>query len=449
METEKSVVRSTPDDLMYIYAKKAIDEGKYKYLYCIEEDRFYIYKDGYWQGLHELELVDLINETVRITHLTLNQTKNITGQMKRLIKIRLDQFNTYPLFNLENYMIDPIGKNVLDHDQIYYSTNRIPYRYDEHAPCSLWLKTLDEIFEGNQKKISLLQEFFGYCLTQEIDQKKALLLLGDSDSGKSTILFTLRDLLGSKNCSSVPLKVLSNPQYTPLLVNKLVNIDADVDKSAANYEAEFKIITSGEPVTCNQKFIETFEFIPKCKIVLAANTFPRITDHSSAFYKRLILIPCERIFPEEAQNKNLKYQLKEELPGILNWVITGQKRLKQRGRFEQHDFMRDAVQELEDENNPVNNFFDEHIEIDISGDAYIEKGELYEKFKAWTEETNNCYKLNLARFSQCVFKKYHKFTPKQTSHPLTHKRIWRSLRYVEVKSGQIEMAKVPNAGWQE
>ena len=87
------------------------------------------------------------------------------------------------------------------------------------------------------------------------------------------------------------MKNIANPQYTPMLINKLVNIDADVSEHAKEFEAEFKKITSGEPINCNQKFVPTFQFIPYCKIVIAANKFPRITDHSSAFYQRLLVIP--------------------------------------------------------------------------------------------------------------------------------------------------------------
>lgn len=230
-----------------------------------------------------------------------------------------------------------------------------------------------------------------------------------------------------------------------MLVNKLVNIDADVDKNAQNYEAEFKIITSGEPIACNQKFIATFEFIPQCKIVLAANAFPKITDHSSAFYKRLILIPLDRIFEEAEQNKQLKFELLQELPGILNWAVQGLQNLKKRGLFEQHDFMKDAVKELEDENNPINVFFAEHIEADVSANFYIEKGDLYNKYIDWCNLTNTG-KLSLARFSSCVFKKYHRFTPK-SARIEAGKRIWRNLKYVD--HNQPQQKPQPNLNWQE
>jgi putative DNA primase/helicase len=257
-------------------------------------------------------------------------------------------------------------------------------------------------------------------------------LLGESRSGKSTILSILSHLVGDANCSSVPLKDVKNSQHTPDLINKIVNIDYDVSVKAVEFEDEFKKITGGEPIRVNQKYVASFSFRPYCKLAMSANIFPKITDHSSAFYTRLMLIPCDRIFSDEEQNRDLPKQLIVELPGILNWVLEGLRRLKKRGKFEQLDFMRDAVEELENENNPTNLFFDDYIEVKADTVTYIDKGELYEHYKRWAERTKN-YPLSAARFASCVFKRFHKVTPKNCRLQYGGKRIWRCLQYVEDK----------------
>ena len=58
------------------------------------------------------------------------------------------------------------------------------------------------------------------------------------------------------------------------------------------------------------------------------------------------------------------------------------------------------------------------------------------------ERTKN-YILSQARFASCVFKRFHKHTPKSARVP-GGKRIWKNLRYVEFKS-----VNVPDKGWQE
>lgn len=446
LQTEESTFKQ---DLYFTIAQRIANGEAGEFVYCLHDGKIYFYDDGVWKAIFPIEFLNIISNKLLnkrgyklITKFDINNRKKIIENFKVIKYLPLEKFNRLPLINLENYMFDPIGINILAHKKEQYSTMRINYKYEENAKCELWLKTLNEIFEEDVNKKSLFQEFVGYCLIPDVKQKKAMLLLGESDSGKSTLLFIIRDLIGDINCSSVPLKFLAHPQYTPLLINKLVNIDADVDKNAQEYEAEFKKITTGEKVSCNQKHIPTFEFIPTCKIIMAANEFPRITDHSSAFYTRLILLPCNRVFTEKEKNRNLTDELRQELPGILNWAIEGLKRLRTRGMFEQHEFMREAVKELEDENNPVNSFFQENIEIDVDGKSYIEKTDLFNRYKQWCIE-NKQYNLSNIRFSICVHKKFHKETPKDARLNNNGARIWRNLRYVKFNSQQEDI------GWQD
>lgn len=427
---------------LYEVAEKIRDkELGFEYIYCMENDKFYIYEDNCWRTVMEMDLLGAITERIPdINKETLHQKKQIIEHLRIMVRRRMDIFNRTDLLNFPEGEFDPVNQTLHEHDKENYSTIRLPYSYNPNAVCPLWEKTLSEIFEEDDKKISVLQEFFGYCLVPDVRQKKALLLLGESDSGKSTILFILKALFGKENCSSVPLKHIGHPQYTPMMINKLVNIDTDVSKNAQDFEEDFKKITSGEEVTCNQKFIETFEFVPKCRMVLAANIFPKITDHSSAFYNRLILIPCDRIFSEAEKNRDLVETLKrEELPGIFNWCLIGLKRLRERKMFEQHSFIKEAVGDLEDANNPSNLFFREHIEIVMGMD--IEKGELYGYYKQWSE-LNKQYTLPSAMFSTAIYKQFHKVTPKKAH--TDNKRVWRNLKYVHLKISEIE-----DKGWTE
>lgn len=417
---------------MYAHAMRIKDgQAGGSYLYCMEEDKFYHYESGYWRSMFDIEFMGRITENLKgISYLSISRRKQIVENYKQIARKSHSIFNALELINLENGMLSPNDGKIFPHDAKYYSTNRIPYKYDSGATCELWLKTLGEILEGDQSKINILQEFFGYCLTRETKYHKAMLLLGESRSGKSTILQVLRSVVGSGNCSSLPLKFISNPQNTAMLMNKLVNIDTDVSAKAVEFEAEFKTITSGEPVHVNQKFIHPFDFSPYCKLVMAANIFPRITDHSSAFYNRLILIPCDRVFSPEEQNRDLPKQLEEETPGILNWALEGLHRLLMRGKFEELQFMRDAIQELEDENNPVNIFFHDFIKVSMG--SCIEKGELYDRYKKWSDLTKN-YTLSAARFASCVHRQYAKHTGKNCRIAGGGKRIWQNIVYSEAE----------------
>lgn len=430
-------------DIAYTYAYSIYkEEVNGKYCYCLEDDKFYFYKEGYWKSLFDVEFLGQVQENMKeLTGFNISRRKQIVDNFKQLGRKHLIDFNWSTLINMKNGMVNPYDGDIISHDFSFYSTNRLPYIYEQNAKCELWEITLKQIFEDDMVKINVLQEFFGYCLTRETKHHKALLLLGESRSGKSTIIQTLRNIIGRDNCSSVPLKYISNAQYTAMLINKLVNIDTDVSAKAEMYEAEFKTITSGEPVAVNQKYIAAFDFVPYCKIVMAANIFPRITDHSSAFYNRLILLPCDRVFSYEEQNRDLFQQLQQEYPGILNWSIKGLKRLTDRGRFEELDFMKDAIEDLENENNPCNIFFNEHIEV--IPNSYIEKHILFERYQEWCRK-NEHYPITHIMFSRNLLKKYKNNTPKQSR--LNNKErhyVWRNLKYVDFKDDTVQEIEIP------
>lgn len=441
---------------------KGIAKGKagQDFTYCMEESAFYGYENGYWKRLADLEIMRTIfntyngeNNTLDISRFTIAKRNQILDNLKLLIFQRLECFNKNGYLNFDVGEYDPMKDFWHPHNKESYNTLRFSYPFESltidgmenpSAKCPLWIKTLDEVFEGNHKKIDILQEFFGYCLTRKTNQRKALLLTGDSNCGKSTILWILRAMIGDKNCSSVSINLVNNPQYTSNMMNKLANIDTDVSADAKSYEEQFKKITGGEPINCSPKYIPTFEFYPYCKIVLAANTFPRITDHSSAFYNRLILIPCERVFMEEEQNKDLPEQLKEELSGVFNWAVEGLRRLNKRGRFESNDFMKEAVEELRDESNPIDVFFRETIEIDKSGNEHIAKLELYNKYMEWCRLNGNAPMSNI-KFGRAVYQKYSKVTEKKSQDYATGNRIWKNLKY----KNNGAMVAQENLQWQD
>ncbi len=440
----------TEVDKMYSCAN-GIAQGLsgHDFVYCLEENKFYIYKNGYWKPLADLEIMSLILQTysgnnglLDITKFTVNKRNTILDNLKQLIYKRLEVFNKTGYLNFDLGEFDPTTGMMHDHNKENYSTLRFDYPYHHSAKCELWLKTLGEIFEGDQEKVDILQEFFGYCLTRDTRKEKALLLLGKSRSGKSTILETLGAMLGADNTAYVSMNDISDSQYTPLLMNKLCNIDTDVSAKAENFEREFKTIVSGEPMTCNQKYVETFRFRPYCKLAMGANIFPIIKDHSSAFYNRLILIPCDRVFGIDEQNIILKDLLTAELSGIFNWAVGGLQRLSDRGGFEQKDFMAEAIEDLRDESNPTDVFFRENVAVEVRDGVFIDRTELYQKYKNWCQENGQGFLSNI-RFNKIVYDRYSKYTGKNVQDFKTGRRIWKNLKYKNV------LAEQSNIGWQD
>ena len=133
----------------------------------------------------------------------------------------------------------------------------------------------------------------------------------------------------------------------------------------------------------------------------------------------------------------MREQLLEELPGILNWSIEGLKRLSRRGMFEEVNFMKEAIEELRLESNPIEGFFKEHIEADTHAKWQVEKSEIYNKYDNWCRINGN-KALSSIKFGQALYQKYNKFTEKKSQCSSTGKRIWKNIRYIDNKNEPIK-----------
>ena len=206
---------------------------------------------------------------------------------------------------------------------------RVPVNFDEAADCPRTRQFLDEILLGDELGISTLQEFMGYCLTGETRAEKALALIGPGANGKSVLLRLLRALCGPMNVSSVGLSSLQGRFSSFSLVGKLVNISAENELRGSLNTELFKLIVSGEPLQVEKKFKQSFAFSPYCKLVLAMNSLPYTDDTTAGFSRRLLIVPCRRIFTPQEADRHLIDKLLVELPGVLNFALEGLRRLRE------------------------------------------------------------------------------------------------------------------------
>jgi len=307
--------------------------------------------------------------------------KEIMEVYKRFGKIPLEKFNCENGLCFENKYIDFSDISIHAHNKKRINTIIIPYSYDPDAKCPLWESTIKDIFEGDINKIISIQEFFGYCLTRDTSQEKAMFLFGEGGTGKSVVLETLQNMIGKDNASFVSLRHFSDSMRISTLENKLVNIATEVPKKSEDYEETYKKIASGERIDINPKYISPYAFRPFCKLIFALNEWPHIDDKTFAFFRRMLIIEFNKIYNEDIQDKVLKKRLVSELPGILNWSINGLKRIKEKNCFTQSEYMRQSVREIKMQNNPVALFC--YQEIEVSEGSNLLKSELYKTYSAW------------------------------------------------------------------
>jgi putative DNA primase/helicase len=211
---------------------------------------------------------------------------------------------------------------------------RLPVDYDPDATCPNFLKFLSEVLP-QQDKQDVIQEMFGYCLRPGNPYKVAFFLMGEFDSGKSTLLEVLRGLLGDENTSTIALQSLADNRFASAgLFSKLANIYTDLSPRLIKDVGLFKMLTGGsDHVPAEKKFQAPFAFVNPAKLIFSANALPAVPWGDDAFFRRWVTLEFGVQIPQDRQVPFLESKLLEEAPGILNWALAGLDRLLARGRF--------------------------------------------------------------------------------------------------------------------
>ena len=233
------------------------------------------------------------------------------------------------LLDLEN----PV--DLIPHSPKWISSMCLPYSYDSQSDCPLWIKFLDEVFENDQEKLDLVQEFFGYCLTSDTSLQKALILVGKPRSGKGTIQRILGALVGAENSTGFSLERLATEFGCSGLVGKNVALVGELELSANPNRSKIvevlKSIIGEDQMSINTKYQARLPSLRlPSRFVIATNTVPRLLDSSGALAHRFLFLPFYYSFIGK-EDYNLEEKLLKELSGIALWSMKGLERLRSNG----------------------------------------------------------------------------------------------------------------------
>lgn len=300
-------------------------------------------------------------------------TKNRRAEITSYITSKI-YTNKHEWRQIQPYEV-PVANGVIDirtmkmrpHRKEDYLQTCIPWAYSEKAQCPELMKCLDTYFgkdDDGDLKIAALQEYFGYCLMPHARYKKALLCVGESDCGKSTIPYLLRQLLGSENIAAVSVEHMDDDRKRAPLLGKLVNLLTELTSDAMIADGGFKtLVSTEEPILFDPKHLAPVMDIPICKHVIVTNKKPRINDKSNATYRRLLLIHFNHVIPASEQDTTVWDRLKGEIDGILSWALEGAQRLhEQGGRFSDPGVA--EIAEYRNDQNPMLTFLEHYCERD-------------------------------------------------------------------------------------
>lgn len=284
--------------------------------------------------------------------------------------------------------------------------------YDPNAPAERWTSFVQEIFSDDAELMNFINRAVGYSLSGDTREQCFFMCVGHGANGKSTFLSALSSVWGDYGYTTDTNVFASNAgskDSTPfdlaeLLGRRLVLMSETKANSRMN-EQSIKNFTGGERINAQKKFGHPFEFQPVGKLWMGINHQPKVVDDSHGFWRRVRLIPFNRIFSGSADNRNLKRELMAEAPGILAWAVRGCLQWTEQGLNPPLSVMKatDAYQESED---PILDYILERTEQDST--AEVPCNGTYLSYKDWAKDQGMTEKEMLTKnsFGRLMTKRY-------------------------------------------
>lgn len=284
----------------------------------------------------------------------------------------------------QNGVVDVLTKKIRPHRAADYLESVIPWNYRPAAISETLDAYLASCFgDTDAQRPAALQAFAGYCLASHAKLKKALVLEGPGNTGKSQFVLMLKELVGSEFASSLSVEEMDDPVARAVLVGKRLNLLTELPAEAIIKDGGFKtLVSTGDPVSINPKYGHPFMYVSAAKHVIATNNLPTVTDRTDATFSRLYIVPFDRPIPKAEQDRDLLAKLVSEMEGVLAWAVEGAKRLIGTGGEFPIVEMADArMQQMREEANPVASFVRQEMVAEVGSATPI--NELARAFNAW------------------------------------------------------------------
>lgn len=284
--------------------------------------------------------------------------------------------------------------------------NKIDWNYSPDAYNQDVDKMLNRLACGDQAIRALLCEAIGYCFYRRNELRKAFILTGEKQNGKSTYLSLIGSLLGRDNITSLDLGELGQRFKPAELFGKLANIGDDIGDDFISNPAIFKKVVSGDPVNVERKGENPFDLKNYSKFLFSANDIPRIKDKSGAVISRLVIIPFNARFTKDDPDFDpyIKYKLRTEsaMEYLILLGIDGLKRVLNRYSFTESKSVEQALAEYEENNNPILIFLKEIEREDVLNKS---TRDLYSRYGMFCAE-NNFNPMSNVEFSKTIKRRF-------------------------------------------
>jgi putative DNA primase/helicase len=297
-----------------------------------------------------------------------------------------EDFNTHLyLLNCENGTLDLRTGELRPHNPHDMLTRCIKYKYNPLARSKRWEAFLEKfLVEGDL--ITFMQQALGMSLCGDISEQCLFICHGMGSNGKTTMLETVRIIMGSYACAA-------NIETFQVRKNETIGNDiaelygarmvtaSETRLGGRLNEAFVKKATGKEPLRARRLHENEFEFMPELTLWLAVNHKPIVLDTSKGMWRRVHFVPFNVTIDGDQVDKHFGDKLLEEAEGILAWLVQGCRQWIEQGHLSVPQIVQEATAGYRAEMDIVANFLED--ECILGEGKKVTTKNLIARFEAW------------------------------------------------------------------
>ncbi len=288
-------------------------------------DNIYYYKAPIWRKLSGYKELRKITASCLDCHDLLK-----TQQFKEIYNILQGRIEKYDYLNLNderyqnficfnNGIYDVMSDTMLAHEYKYPFLNYIDFDYMPGVAGDgpVFDAYLISVSQDNSNVRKRILQWMGYVSCPLPNLKKIALLVGERDSGKTTLANVMVMIIGEENVQSFNMEHIG--RFTNhAMFGKLLGLCTDLSGKRLKPEAMewLKEQTGGDHVSAEVKFGDQYSYVSNCRYIIASNFRPNL-GNDDALENRFLTIPFPVSVPDEEKNVHLLEDIRSEMQHVF------------------------------------------------------------------------------------------------------------------------------------
>lgn len=245
--------------------------------------------------------------------------------------------------------------------------------------------------QGDEVKKQMIYELAGCCFYSDKPIKKWWAIEGKADTGKSTFLRLLREVIGDDNVGSTPIQNLKDSNAIAELIDKPVNIVDDGSSKFTTDLSNLRRIIQGDEMQVKLLYQNRFTVRIESRMVFVFNRIPRFRDDNDATAKKMLTIGFNRVYSDEEKDTGLidKLTTEENKEAFLKLAVDGMKRVMERNlTFTVSEECKRVIAKIIEESDQFTSFMADTISEDYDWKTFLDgkkTSDVYDDFKEWAK----------------------------------------------------------------